>query len=91
MINHKKKSKTRRSNNANAVLVAVKKLPKKNLKETFILWKRKENNTYSKSYVQDVIETNEGKTILELSDGTWYTSYPTRIETQTIDILTLKV
>ena len=62
----------------------------KNLKGTMILWKHKANNTYSKSYVQDVVETNEGKTILELADGTWYTAYPTRIEAEIIDILTLK-
>ena len=62
----------------------------KNLKGTFILWRDKGQNTYSKSYVQDMVETNEGKTILELSDGSWYTAYPTRIEAETIDILTLK-
>ena len=57
----------------------------KDLKETFILWKHKEENTYRKS-----VETNENKTILELSDGSFYTAYPTRIEARDVDILTLK-
>ena len=58
-----------------------------NLKGKFILWKYKDHKTYSKKYVQDVVETIEGKTILEFSDGDFYTAYPLMVCTDAIDIL----
>jgi len=60
----------------------------KEIKNKFILWKRKDADTYNKSYVQDIVETNEGKFILELADGAWGTRYPTRVDAGSIDILT---
>ena len=55
-------------------------------KETFIYWKWKNNNTYTKSYVQEIISTNEGN-MLELADSTWWTNHPTRVLEKDIDIL----
>ena len=55
-------------------------------KETFIYWKWKKNNTYTKTYVQEIISTNEGN-MLELADSTWWTNHPTRVLEKDIDIL----
>ena len=58
-------------------------------KEIFIYWKWKDAKTYSKSWVQDVVETHTG-TMLELTESTWYSAYPTRVLAKDIDILEAK-
>lgn len=52
----------------------------------FIYWKYKGKDAYIQSYVQDVIKTDKGF-LLELTDSSWWTNYPTRILQDDIDIL----
>jgi len=59
---------------------------KKVKKGTWLYWKWPDASTYSKSYIQDIIETKEGL-LLEISDSQWWTNYPTRILAKDIIIV----
>jgi len=59
------------------------------MKGTFIYWKWKDAKTFSKAYVQEVIQTTSG-TLLELTDSSWYSQYPKRVLEKDVDILSLE-
>ncbi len=55
-------------------------------KGEWIYWRwKKDGKTFSKSKIQDKIETDQG-TLLELGDELW-TSYPNRVLLKEIDLL----
>ena len=48
------------------------------MKSTWIYWRREGDKTFIKSYVQNFIDTTEGR-LLELCDNDSFTMYPIRI------------
>lgn len=56
---------------------------------TWIYWKRKDHDTWSRSYLQEIIDTDQGQ-LLELTDSSWITRHPTRILRKIIDVLITK-
>lgn len=53
----------------------------------FIYWRHLDNKSFTKSYIQNIVKTQSGN-LLEISDSSHWTNYPTRILECDIFVLT---